>query len=70
VRGGAKSYDGEKAWYNLSHSILSVVPLPEVKASGPEKNSNYQNWALWVSQLMGNGGCGVFWGVCNCGSVK
>jgi hypothetical protein len=33
VGGGAKSYDGGKAWSSINHSILSVLGLLRIRSS-------------------------------------
>ncbi len=51
--GGAKSYDGEKAWSSINHSILSVLDRPSSKDIDKTKPPTTAEGGFHVKHVIG-----------------
>jgi hypothetical protein len=50
--GGAKSYDGDKAWYSINHSILSgMTAVWERREKGAWTLQGESSWLTRLSRL-------------------
>jgi hypothetical protein len=55
--GGAKSYDGEKAWFSINHSILSGVVVQQIESKTGLLYTYLLRWLFSVDSLFE---CAIF----------